>query len=117
VSGTTHRHGVRLFLSLLIAFGTLVHLGHPMPAEAHAGVAQITQIVSADRGADPCEQNYGVGAAHCNVTSACALGTPAGTDAAVFGKTSIHRPMMAEALVFGQVIDPQFRPPRLPLQA
>ena len=117
VSGTAHRRGVRLFLSLLFAFGTLVHLGLPVPAEAHSGIVQVTLIVSADHGTDPCEQNHGIGAAHCNVTTACALGAPEGTDAAVFGKTSIHRPMMAEALVFGQVIDPQFRPPRLPLQA
>jgi len=114
-NGATRRRWAGLLLSLLLAFGTLAHLGHPTPA--HAGMGQVVQIASADNGTDPCERNCSAMPAHCGASGACAFNAPDGAGATIFDRAPANRPVTAEALVFGQVIDPQFRPPRLPLQA
>lgn len=103
----------RAILCLLFTFGIFFHLGHPMPAHAHLGVAQ---LVHADSGVDPCEQPHALGVDHCKSANPCPFCGPVGLDATVFDDTGSRPSVIANALVHGLVTDPQLRPPRLLLQ-
>lgn len=100
-------------LCLLFAFGTILHLAHAAPVQAHASTPQ---VIAVSDGADLCEPGHAA-AEHCHPTNACPLCAPIGTGVMIFDQASARPSMAAAAPVPGGVIIPHFHPPRPALQA
>lgn len=107
------QHWVRAVFCLLLAFGTIFHLGHPTPVQAHATVVQ---AVGAGDGAEPCEPGRVTPGEHCQITNTCPLFVPPGTEVPTLDTKPMQPFVTAEVLALSRLAFSHFRPPRLPLQ-
>jgi hypothetical protein len=103
-----------LRLLLLLAFGGILHLAHPAPAQAHASGPE---IVAVSDGADRCELGDAAPAGHCHLASACPLCAPVGAAVAMPRRLSAHLSLAVATLLVGGVVDPRLHPPMPASQA
>ena len=103
-----------VLLCLLFALGTVLHVAHATPAQAHAPVLQVVAVSDA---ADPCVPGHAAAGEHCQPTSGCPFCAPVATGVALFHSPPARPPMAAAALLRGRVILPHFHPPRPALHA
>jgi hypothetical protein len=104
---------VAVVLCLLFAFGTILHLAHAAPVQAHASAPQVMAV---SNGAHPCEPGHAA-AEHCHPTAGCALCAPLGVAVTFLDRSSVRLPMAAVAAVPPGVVIRHFHPPRFALQA
>ncbi len=110
-------HRARAALCILFAVAAVLSLSNSMPAQAKASPYQ---IVSAGFAADPCQGDPALGIEHCHLTTTCPLCAPLDRSMGILAAPDLASrwPSAAgKALNPGRAIEPQIRPPALPLRA
>lgn len=112
--GTASLRWQRMVFCLLFALSTLFYMDQSASAQVHATALH---VASASDEANPCGNGPGSAGHHCQAAGVgCSLCAPVATTSIVPDRTSTPASVMAEQIALGDVANPLFRPPKLPLQ-